>query len=178
MIKFLAVAALLVSQSKAAGRMSDPTQLSHERTEFRFTVNLPYEETFPLFGAWKEQEWSLDWKPEFLYPSPPADIEGAVFRVTHGFHTSIWILTRFDRIAGQVQYAILRNELLTTRLNIDVKSAGSDKTDVTVAYEWTALDPSGNEHVTAMTERFRNAGAEWGQEINSYAEKLKTRGDK
>lgn len=176
MIKYIAVAALLACHSEAAGQMVEPVKVLHERTEFRFSVNLAYGEAFPLFGAWAEQQWAPDWKPQFLYPDPSADKEGAVFRVKHGSHTSVWIMTRFDPGSGHVQYALMTNEVMMALINIEVKRAGDDKTDVEVAYEWTALNPSANEHIRAMVERFRNAGAEWGQQINSYAERLKKDG--
>ena len=64
--------------------------LCYARTEFHFTVDLPYDSAAPLFGALAEQKWAPDFKPVFLYPDPPADQEGMVFRVAHSGHSSIW----------------------------------------------------------------------------------------
>lgn len=147
----------------------------HASTEFRFSVNLPYEEAFPLFGAWAEQQWAPDWKPHFVYPNPPADKEGAVFQVNHGSHSSVWMMTRSDSVAGHVQYALLINNVIMTRIDIDVKRNGSDKTNVSVAYEWTAIDASAAEHVSELAKQYEGAGAEWERQINAYAASKKGR---
>ncbi len=174
MTKFLFLsAALLASQIKAASQTITP-EFAHARTEFHFTANLPYDQAFPLFGAWAEQKWAPDWKPQFLYPNPPADKEGAVFLVNHGSHSAVWMLTRFDPATGRVQYAFVLNNVIMTRIDIAVRKSGSEKTEVSVAYDWTALDSAANEHVTALAKQLEGAAAEWGGQINSYAAKLNT----
>ncbi len=135
MISYLAAFAVLL-----ASQMKQNPEPAHARTEFRFSVNLAYERAFPLFGAWAEKQWAPDWNPQFVYPNPPADREGAVFRVNHGSHSSVWIMTRFDSAAGRVQYALLINNLVMTRIDIEVKRNGPSQTGVSVVYEWTALD--------------------------------------
>jgi hypothetical protein len=55
------------------GGQPNSSEAAHVRTEFRFTVNLPYESAFPLFGAWAGQKWFPGWKPRFVHPIPPAD---------------------------------------------------------------------------------------------------------
>lgn len=169
MFRYIGVAGALAFLLQADGQMTSGQQLLHTHTSFRFTVDLPYSETFPLFGAWRERDWAPDWHPEFIYPIPAEDIEGAVFRVTHGMHSSIWTLTRFDAIAGHVQYAVVMNSAVATRIDIDVKRRVKDKTDITVAYEWTALDTDANENVKAIAKRYESAGAEWAEQIRAYA---------
>ncbi len=154
-----------------AYNMKDP-KLAHARTEFRFSVNLSYNKAFPLFGAWAEKQWAPDWNPQFVYPNPPADKEGAVFRVDHGSHSSAWIMTRFDPAAGRVQYALLIDNLVLTRINIEVKRNGPSDTGVSVAYEWTALNPSGNDQVKRLAKQYEEAGPEWQSQINAYAAKI------
>jgi len=147
--------------------------LAHSSTEFHFTVDLPYHHAAPLFGAWAEQKWASDWKPEFLFPSPPADQEGSVFRVQKGEHPSIWVNTVFDLPAGRVQYVYVLGELLVTRIDIRIKKSGDQKTDVSVTYERTALDQSANHHVQALAKEDAGSADEWQKTINAYGEKLK-----
>jgi hypothetical protein len=170
MINYIAVFAMFLASEVKAGPLS-----GHARTEFRFSVNLPYDEAFPLFGAWAEQQWAPDWKPHFVYPNPPADMEGAVFQVNHGSHSSVWMMTRFDSVTGHVQYAFLINSAVMTRIDIKVKRNGSDKTDISVAYEWTATDASAAEHVRELAKQYEGAGAEWERQINAYAASKKGR---
>ena len=158
----------------ACAAASAQTPAAHVRTDFHFTANLPYDEAFPLFGAWAERKWAADWQPRFVYPLPPADVEGAVFRVDAGAaHKSVWTLTRFDKAAGRVQYVYVLNDVLLTRIDIAVTRRGEGQSDVAVAYERTALDPAGEEHVRKLAAHDSKAGAEWEKAINDYAGRVK-----
>ena len=67
--------------------------LLHTRTEFSFTVDAPFDQVAPLFGANEERKWASHWNPQFIYPSPAHDQPGMVFKVTHGQLTSVWVNT-------------------------------------------------------------------------------------
>jgi hypothetical protein len=157
----------------ALAAQTAPNEAGHARTTFRFTVNLPSAEAFPLFGAWAEQKWAPTWKPRFAYPNPPADREGAVFVVDHGSHSSVWTTTRFDIETGQVQYIYVLDRLLVTRIDIQVTAHGAGQTDVQVAYERTAVLPEAAEHVRALAKQDAGASDEWRDAINSYAARAK-----
>lgn len=168
---YAAVAVLLALQGSANGQGN--AGAAHVRTEFRFTVDLPYEETFPLFGGWGERKWAPDWKPKFLYPDPPADQEGAVFLVEQGpSHVGVWMTTKFDSATGQIQHVFVLNQAVITRIGIEVKRDGKDRSEVSVAYERTAIDPGVNEHVRAMAKHDAGAAAEWKAALAAYAERL------
>ena len=148
--------------------------LAHTSTEFHFTVDLPYREASPLFGAWEEQKWAPGWKPEFLHPTPAADQEGSVFRVQKGAHSSLWVNTIFDLASGHVQYVYVLADLLVTRIDIHLKVNNRDKTDVSVTHERTALTPSANDHVNALAKEDAASGDEWRSLINAYGDTLKS----
>lgn len=75
----------------------EPARLS---TRFDFEVDAPFSRTALLFGPRAEMSWAgTQWRPVFLYPWPGEDIEGAVFTVARGPHTSIWVNTLYD-VAG------------------------------------------------------------------------------
>ncbi len=145
--------------------------LCYARTEFHFTVDLPYDSAAPLFGALAEQKWAPDFKPVFLYPDPPADQEGMVFRVAHPGHSSIWVNTVFDLAAGRVQYVYMLADLLVTRIDIHITRQGESQTGVQVAYERTALRPAANRRLQELAGKDAAAGPEWQTALNSYAAK-------
>lgn len=147
--------------------------LAHTHTEFQFTVDAPFEQTAPLFGANEERKWSPDWNPQFVYPIPAHDQPGMVFRVDHPHHSSVWINTAFDLAAGHIQYAYVLNDAMTTLIDIHLTRESAQKTGVTVVYERTALLPEANEHVQHFTEGDERAGKEWGDAINGYFAKLR-----
>jgi len=139
------------------------------RTEFEFTVQAPYKITAPLFGPEGERAWaSDDWNPRFVYPEPAQDVEGAVFQVSHGHHTSTWVNTAFDLERGHIEYVYFLPDLMTTRIDIHLTQTNSDTTGVHVAYERTALSAAANQRVREFGEHDRNNGAVWGADIERH----------
>jgi hypothetical protein len=145
------------------------------RTRFHFTADLSYPLAAPLFGALAEQKWAEGWKPAFLYPDPPADQEGAVFRVEHPGHSSVWTTTVFDLPGGHVQYLVVLNSVILTRIDIRLARNGTEKTDVSVLYERTAIDPIVNDQVRALAKKDSGQADEWRDAINAYGERLNSR---
>jgi hypothetical protein len=148
-------------------------QSNHARTSFRLSVHLPYAEAAPLFGALAEQKWSPDWKPQFIYPIPAADQEGAVFKVEHGPHSSTWMTTVFDLAGGHIQYVYVLNGVLITRIDLRLSANTPHETGVLVTYERTALDPAAEEHLKRLAEGDSKAGPEWQAQLDAYAAKVK-----
>jgi hypothetical protein len=142
---------------------------AHTRTEFHFTVELPFEATAPLFGALAEQKWSPDFKAEVLWPDPPADAEGMVFRVNQPGHSSIWVNTALDLAGGHVAYVYVLNGVMMTRIDIRLSRACTARTAVQVVYERTALNPDANAHVEEFARHDRSAGPQWEAALNTYA---------
>ena len=167
---FMVAAALILGLASMAE--SETPELAHTRAEFRVTVHLPYAQAAPLFGAWAEQKWAPDWKPQFIYPTPAVDQEGAVFKVEHGSHASIWVTTVFDLPGGHVQYVYILNQLLITRIDIRMRKEDSMQTGVSVVYERTALDPAANAHVQALAKIDSTQAAEWQTALDKYAARV------
>jgi hypothetical protein len=144
----------------------------HVRTEFELTVHAPYNVAFSLFGPDGERSWAgADWNPQFVYPSPAADIQGAVFTVRHGPHQAIWVNTVFDVEGHHIQYAYFISDVMVTTINLTLIPRDSASTKVSVAYERTALSAAANEHVQQFGAADRARGAEWEKAINAYLQK-------
>ena len=131
----------------------------HVRTEFTFEIAAPYDRVAPLFGAYEEQRWAEGWSPLFLHPQPPSDVEGAVFLVDR----AIWVNTIFDLQQGRVQYVNLFAEVVT-RIDIHLQS-NAGATRVRVAYERTAISPSGEDAVRELAEGDRRKSPDWQSSI-------------
>jgi hypothetical protein len=167
-----ALTALIPLLTSSFGRGQEPAStLTHTRNEFSFTVDAPFEQVVPLFGANAERKWAHDWNPQFLYPSPARDQQGMVFTVAHGNYSSVWINTALDFAAGHIQYAYVVNDAMATLIDIHAMRQGPQKTGVAVVYERTALIPEANEHVRHFAKGDENAGKEWGEEMNAYFSK-------
>lgn len=172
---------LMVATQAAAGPSQAPTTptetLMHTETAFSLVVHLPYAETASLFGPEGERAWAgKHWDPQFIYPKPAHDVEGAVFTIKHGGISAIWVNTVFDVKAQHFQYAYFIPELMVTTIDVRFKPLNETTTHVNVVYARTAVTPEGNEHVIAMTEGDESAGQDWQQAIDSYLAARKTAG--
>jgi hypothetical protein len=162
----LAMAGVLWSKS-AGAEASAP--LVHVRNSFDLIVDAPYERAAPLFGPNGERAWAgKHWDPQFLYPQPGRDVEGAIFTVNHGEHTVIWVTTSFDLKAKHFAYVYFIPDVMVTTIDVTFALPSTDKTAVHVVYVRTALRPEGNEDVQRLGEQDRISGKEWETAISSY----------
>jgi hypothetical protein len=162
-----AVVIPLITTSR--GHAQEPaSNLAHTRNEFSFTVDAPFEQVVPLFGAHEERKWSADWNPQFVYPTPARDQPGEVFKVAHGQNSAVWMNTALDLTAGHIQYTYVLGDAMATLIDIHATRQGAQKTSVTVVYERTALIPEANEHVQHFAKGDEGAGKEWGDGMNAY----------
>ena len=143
--------------------------LMHARSEFTFTVQAPMAEAFPLFGPEGERAWAgPEWDPQFVYPIPAKDVEGAVFRMHHGHHSATWVNTAFDAQAGHAAYVYVIEGKLTTRIDVQLTPVDAATTSVRVMYERTALSPSVNQDIAEMAQTDPKMGSEWEKAIGEY----------
>ena len=143
--------------------------LARARSQFTFTVKAPMAAAFPLFGPEGERAWaSPEWDPEFVYPVPAKDVEGAVFHIHHGYHSATWVNTAFDARAGHAAYVYVIDGKLATRIDVQLTPVDAGTTSVRVIYERTALKPSVNPDVEDMAQKDAKMGPEWEQQIEKY----------
>ena len=165
---------LMVALPGRAAAQTNAGQMAHTRTEAHLTLDLPYEVAAPMFGPLEEENWEPDWKPQFLYPNPPVDREGAVFQVDFSpTHRSVWVMTKYDLADGHIQYVFTISHAVVTLVDIAFERNGAKKTEVTVVHERTALDPSVNEPVQAMAKSDASQVAAWKPAIEAYGARLK-----
>jgi|SRR5579862_2853109 len=151
--------------------------LAHAHSEFTFTVQAPMAEAFPLFGPEGERGWAgPHWDPEFVYPVPARDVEGAVFRIYHahsghGHLVATWVNTAFDAQAGHAAYVYVIEGRLATRIDVQLTPVDAAATRVRVMYERTALSPSVNPDIAEMAQSDPKMGPEWEKQIGEYLKK-------
>jgi hypothetical protein len=158
--------------SQADNDSGATASLAHVRTEFELIVRAPYSVAFPLFGPDGERSWAgTDWNPQFVYPSPAADIQGTVFTVKHGAHQAVWVNTVFDVEGHHIQYAYFISDVMVTTIDLIFHLLDSADTKVTVVYERTALSVAANEQVQHFGAADRARGADWEKATNAYLQK-------
>jgi len=146
---------------------SQTSVCAHTEEKFAFTANAPMDRVAPLFGADKERAWAPKWNPQFIHPSPAADVEGMVFTVAHHHLQAAWLNTEFDLANGRIQYVSVIPDIMLTMITLKVKPEG-DRTHVEVEYDRTALTPDADARVREMAAQDRVSGPEWENQINQY----------
>src|ERR1700689_1161275 len=132
---------------------------AHVRNSFQFVIRAPLHRAAALFGPDGERWWAgQHWNPEFLYPQPGKDVQGAVFTVQHGPHNSVWVTTLFDPPEGRMQYVSFIPNRLVSKVDVRLTPVDPSSTRVEVSYERTALDMAANEDGEAMGKRDREGG--------------------
>ena len=97
---------------------SVPKALAHTHEEFSLVVKAPYEQAFPLFGAYEERKWAKGFDPQFIHPSPARDQQGMVFTTERDGMSSVWTNTAFDPASGHVQYIYYVKDTMVTLIDI------------------------------------------------------------
>jgi hypothetical protein len=162
-----AIAATAIGSSALA--QSPSPQLLRTQTAFDLVVRLPYDEAAPLFGPEGERPWAgKHWDPQFLYPQPARDEQGAVFTIQHGPVTAVWVNTLFDLEARHFIYAYFIPGILVTSIDVRFTPTSSTSTQVHVLYTRTALTAEGNNHVATFTATDKTAAQDWQQSIDAY----------
>jgi len=148
------------------GIILSATVPAHVSNTFHLMVAAPLHRTAQLFGPEGERCWAGEhWNPEFVFPQPARDVQGAVFTIQHGAHRSVWVNTIFDPAGGHMQYVSVIPDKLVFTVDVRLTAVDPRQTSVEVKYERTALDVALNDEVEAMGKKDKESGPEWQQSI-------------
>ena len=123
------------------------------------SIPAPIEAVFELFSPLGERAWVPGWDPELLHPPGVLWQPGQVFRTREETGDAIWIVTRPDRDAHQVEYHRVEPDRYVARVRVRCIASGDASTKVTTAYAFVGLTREGNGEIAAMT-------------VDAYAEKM------
>ncbi len=172
----LAFTARAFSADPAASMMPSSSSLPHlsvTRTH-SFTVPLPKPNAFILFEPVGEKLWAEGWSPVFATPDDATLSDNTIFTrtVTHQgkpAQTSTWLVTRYDRPGGVIEYRAVVPGLRVSRITVRCRESRESETLVEVTYRHTSLSNEGDLFVQGMTEEhYRASIEEWNTAIRAY----------
>jgi hypothetical protein len=132
---------------------------AQRRLTGRLRVALPPDEAFRLFTPRGEQDWAPGWKPRFPAPAADDTAPGTVFETHAHGHTATWVVV--DRTWGQrVRYARVVSHTDAGTITVALEDADGH-TDVTVAYELTALSEDGTQRLREFAAGYRAFLQSW-----------------
>jgi hypothetical protein len=124
---------------------------------------------FPLFSPLGELDWVPGWEPEILHPPGASWERGMIFRTREAKGEAIWIVSRLDRDARDVEYHRVEPGRYVARVTVRCAPAGDRSTVASVAYEFVGLSDAGNDEIAAMTEAaYAGKLARWRGWIEAY----------
>lgn len=151
-----ALLAILMAPA-ASGAEFHPVNVAHTGS---FELAAPPNEAFHLFTAPGEKLWVPDWDPTIL--SGNGTQAGTVFETGHGNERTIWVVVDFDVEARRARYA--RTTPHSRAGTVEVRLSANDEggSIVTVTYELTALNESGNQVLAQFdAEAYAEMMKEW-----------------
>jgi hypothetical protein len=172
LLALIICAPCLLAQQPEATVIEPQHSLAHVSNSFSLTVNASMHVAAPLFGPVGERAWAGDdWNPQFLFPASARDVEGAVFTVRHGGHTSLWVNTLFDLGGGRMQYVSVLDDLLVSTIDVRLHAIDAAHTKAEVTYVRTALRQEADEHVISLGKHDREQGKVWEASINAHLQR-------
>jgi hypothetical protein len=139
------------------------------------TLNAPLDESFPLFGPVREQEWAAEWQPEILYSTTNLVEERMVFKTPthHGHEEATWVVSKYRPEQSFIEYTVFASERvwwLTIQCREDIPH---QTTKAEITYTYTGLTEKGNAVIEKELQMmYARDLKNWEEAINHY---LKTR---
>lgn len=138
----------------------------HIERRHRIEIARPIEVVFPLFTPKGEESWAPGWAPEYLHPTDGTPREGMVFRTFHDAETTLWACIAFRPEDHHVRYVRVTPTSRFGFVDVVCRALGSERTEVAVGYDYTALSPAGGALLAALSEEAFAAMIEgWRDEI-------------
>jgi hypothetical protein len=147
-----------------------PCRVRHSHTQ---SIHAPPGEVFPLLCPIREQDWVPGWRPDWVITDSGFAEAGCVFQTPGSPEgptpAALWLISDCDPAAGRVGMIKVIPGHTVTRLQIALRPDGEERTNATIAYEYTALGPAGERFVAGCTaEWYRQFMADWETAMNHY----------
>ncbi len=136
------------------------------------TIDGTPDEVFPLLCPVREAEWVDGWVGRPVHaPSGVAEADG-VYATRHDGEAeeTLWLVTRFDRAAHEIEFATFVPGRQVFRLAVAVRPLGPARSAVSIRYVRTGISAAGNA-ILAELERTDGDSAmmrEWEADMNRY----------
>ena len=137
------------------------TDIPCSRVQASGSFKLPVSpgDAFDLFTAAGERLWVPGWSPRFFGQAEPQK-SGLVFETGEGANATIWVVLESDRKSGRLKYARITPGSRAGTVEVCLTSSGRE-TQVSVAYDLTALSADAGDLEQYSPARFRAMMEEW-----------------
>jgi hypothetical protein len=158
-------------QGKLEG-INKPQRVRHSYTQ---SLKGTPEQVFPLLCPVREADWIPGWTTDWVISNSGVAEQNCIFqtqpRPGAGGAASIWVITRHDANAFEVEMIKVTPEFTVGKLQISLSAQGETGTNATIAYEFTSLGPLGDTYLEGFTEQWYEKFMQvWEGQMNHYLE--------
>ena len=123
----------------------------------------------------REYDWVPGWKTDWVLSNSGVAEADCIFqtpaRPDTGGAASIWVITRHDEPAHEVEMIKVTPGVTVGKLQISLSGQGESMTRMTISYEFTSLGPLGDAFLEGFTGEWYKAFMQtWQDELNHYLE--------
>jgi len=149
-----------------------PRRVQHSYTQ---SISGTPEQVFPLLCPLREADWIPGWATDWVISNSGVAEQDCIFqtppRPGAGGAASIWVITRHDADAFEVEMYKVTPEFTVGKLQISLSAKGETGTHAAISYEFTSLGPLGDNYLEGFTaqwyEKFMQV---WEEQMNHYLE--------
>lgn len=127
---------------------------------------------FPLLCPVREAEWVDGWQGWPIYAQSGVAEPDGVFASRHGDdpQETIWLVSRLDAGAGDIELVAFVPGRQVFRLSIAVRPLGERQSEVAVRYVRTGISPEGNSSLHDLQQRDGDTDMmrEWELDMNHF----------
>jgi len=146
-----------------------PNRVKHAYTQ---SVSGTPDQVFPLLCPVREHDWAPGWSTDWVISASGTVEQECMFqtpRPADSTSTSIWIVTRHDPGAFEVEMYKVTPGLTVGKLAISLTAQGTTGTRAQISYEFTSLGADSDAFLTEFTaEWYENFMQGWEAAINHY----------
>jgi hypothetical protein len=125
-------------------------------------------QVFLLLCPVREADWIEGWDPILVISESGVAEPGCVFVTAAKPADAVWVITRHDADAGEVEMLKLTPGVTVCRLRIELVATATG-CDAHVSYEHTSLGPAGDAFVAGFTaEHYEQFMRDWEARLNHY----------
>jgi hypothetical protein len=149
-----------------------PRRVKHTFTQ---SIKGSPEQVFPLLCPVRETDWIPGWITDWVISNSGVAEQNCIFqtppRPGAGGAASIWVITRHDPDAFEVEMFKVTRAFTVGKLQISLSAQGKTATNAIIAYEFTSLGSLGDTYLEGFTaqwyEKFMQV---WEGQMNHYLE--------
>ncbi len=145
--------------------MDGLTPQAHLEMSGRVRVLAPLPVALTFFTPEGERQWVPGWEPEYLHPLNGALDAGLTFRTQHHGELTLWLVSRCDLSAGEIEYVRITPDSRMGTVSIRCAATASGDTEATVTYKLTALSIAAEATLARFAAEFESMLASWEEMI-------------